>query len=164
MFRGLAGIICAVGFAANALNAQAPRGAMLELRGFGTSRDLTAAELAALPRHTVKAGAHGVAGEFSGVSLTDLLHLVGAPSGDALRGKELADYVVVDARDGYRVVFALADFDSGYTDRIALLADRVDGKAIDSTTGPLRLVVPDEKRPARWVRQVTRITLMRAAP
>jgi hypothetical protein len=89
---------------------------------------------------------------------------VGAPSGDALRGKELADYVVVDARDGYRVVFALAEFDAGYSDRIALLADRVDGKAIDSTTGPLRLVVPDEKRPARWVRQVTRITLMRAAP
>jgi hypothetical protein len=93
-----------------------------------------------------------------------VLEVRGMTTSLALSGKELADYVVVDARDGYRVVFALAELDAGFTDRLAVLADRMDGKAIDSTSGPLRLVVPDEKRPARWVRQVSRITLLRAAP
>jgi hypothetical protein len=54
----------------------------------------------------------------------------------------------------YRVVFALAELDPGYTDRVILLADRADGQPLDSKTGPFRIVVPGEKRMARWVRQV----------
>jgi DMSO/TMAO reductase YedYZ molybdopterin-dependent catalytic subunit len=160
MIRRLFTITCAASFSAIGLHAQASKGVLLELRGLSSSRSVAAADLARLPRHTVKASAPEVSGEFSGVSLSDLLHLVGAPSGDSLRGKELADYVVVDARDGYRVVFALAELDAGFTNRIAVLADHMDGKAIDSRNGPLRLVVPDEKRAARWVRQVSRISLM----
>jgi len=156
--------VACVALPAGGLRAQSRKGTVLEVRGLITSLALTEADLAALPRHTLKASAHGVSGEFSGVSLADLLHLVSAPSGEALRGKELADYVVVDARDGYRVVFSLAELDAGFTDRVAVLADRMDGKAMDSASGPLHLIVPDEKRPARWVRQVTRISLGRAAP
>ncbi len=51
--------------------------------------------------------------------LSDLLALIHAPAGDSLRGKALATYLRVDGADGYRVVFALADLDPGYTDRIA---------------------------------------------
>ncbi len=148
----------ALAFSAQALTAQS----LLELRGFTISRSITAADLAKLPRHTTTASAHGVTGEFSGVALADLLHLVGAPSGDSLRGPELADYVLVEARDGYRVVFALAELDAGFTDRVAILADRKDGKAIEEKDGPLQLIIPGEKRPARWVREVSRISLMRA--
>ena len=32
-----------------------------------------------------------------------------------------------------------------------------DGKPLDAKQGPLRLIVPDESRPARWIRQVVRI-------
>jgi hypothetical protein len=49
----------------------------------------------------------------------------------------------------YRVVFALAELDPGYTDRVILLADRADGQPLDSKTGPFRIVVPGEKRMAR---------------
>jgi hypothetical protein len=38
-------------------------------------------------------------------------------------------------------------------------ADRKDGKPIASGEGPYRLIVPDDKRPARWVKQVRRITV-----
>ena len=117
-----------------------------------------------MPRHTLTASAHAVTGEFTGVSVGDLLHLVGAPAGDSLRGRELTDYILVEARDGYRVVFALAELDGGFTDRLTLLADHKDGKAIGDVDGPFQLIVPGEKRPARWVRQVTRISLMRAPP
>ena len=64
-------------------------------------------------------------------------------------------YVMVSASDGYRVVFALAEFDPDFTDRIVILADRRDGHALAPPEGPFRLVVAEEKRHARWVREVT---------
>lgn len=39
--------------------------------------------------------------------------------------------------------------------------DRKDGKPLSTEEGPLRLVVPDEKRRARWIRQVTGVRLGR---
>jgi hypothetical protein len=71
-------------------------------------------------------------------------------------------YVLVEARDGYAAVFALPEFDAGFTDRVILLADHRDGHPLDTVEGPLRLVVPGEKRRARWVRQVTDIEVMSA--
>jgi len=69
-------------------------------------------------------------------------------------------YVLVKARDGYAAVLALPEFDAGFTDRVILLADRRDGHPLDAVEGPLRLVVPDEKRRARWVRQVIDIQVL----
>jgi DNA-directed RNA polymerase omega subunit len=69
-------------------------------------------------------------------------------------------YALVKARDGYAAVFALPEFDAGFTDRVILLADRCQGQALDAVEGPLRLVVPGEKRRARWVRQVTDIEVI----
>jgi hypothetical protein len=37
------------------------------------------------------------------------------------------------------------------------LVDRCDGKALDDHDGPLRLLVPDDGRPARGARQVDTI-------
>jgi hypothetical protein len=48
------------------------------------------------------------------------------------------------------------------TERVVLLADRRDGKTLSATEGPLRVVVPDEKRQGRWVRQVITLTVRRA--
>jgi hypothetical protein len=75
-----------------------------------------------------------------------------------LRGM-LTTTVLVDAADGYRAVFALAELDSELTDRVILLADTKNGQALSSREGPFRIIVPGEKRPARWVRQVTAVTV-----
>ena len=40
--------------------------------------------------------------------------------------------------------------------------DAEDGKPPDDKEGPLRVVVPDDKRPVRWGRQVVAIDLLRA--
>jgi DMSO/TMAO reductase YedYZ molybdopterin-dependent catalytic subunit len=74
----------------------------------------------------------------------------------------VATYVVVDAADGYRAVFALAELDPAQTDRVILLADRKDGQPLPAAEGPLRVVVPGEKRPARWVRQVKAVWIGRS--
>jgi hypothetical protein len=71
-------------------------------------------------------------------------------------------YVMVSASDGYRVVFALAEFDPDFTDRIVILADRRDGHALAPSEGPFRLVVAEEKRHARWVREVTALDVEEA--
>jgi DMSO/TMAO reductase YedYZ molybdopterin-dependent catalytic subunit len=123
---------------------------------------LTAADLAKLPRRSVRAAEHGKEAAFEGVPLAAVLTLAGAPQGEALRGRQLALYLLVEARDGYRAVFALPELDSAFTEREILLADHRDGKPLSAAEGPLRVVVPGETRPARWVRQVTALRIERA--
>jgi hypothetical protein len=88
--------------------------------------------------------------------------LAGAAQGEHLRGAAMAmaSYVLVEAADGYRVVFSLAELDPGIQDSNVLVADKVDGHALDSKVGPLRLVAPLDKRPARWVRMVQSIRVI----
>ena len=116
-----------------------------------------------MPRRSVRAKGHdGKEALFEGVELGDVLKLAGVKFGEQLRGKELALFLIVRAADNYRAVFALPELDHGFTDRIILLADLRDGKPLSEKEGPLRLVVPDEKREARWVRQVVTFTIRRA--
>jgi hypothetical protein len=155
-------ICCVPALAQDARQSASPTAYSLVLSGLdGVDRPVSAAEFARLPRRDTTVNVHNVAGRYSGVLLSDLLALIHAPAGDSLRGKALATYLRVDGADGYRVVFALADFDPGYTDRIAILADRKNGTQLPAAEGPYHLIVPGEKRPARWVRQVVRIEIRR---
>lgn len=134
----------------------------VEIRGnVPTPRSVTAQDLAALPKQTVKASDHGrPPAEYEGVRLIDVLQLAGVEVGSKLRGPRLAEAVLVEARDGYRVVFALAELDSAFTSKQVLLVNKQDGAALDAEAGPWRLVVADEKRPARWIRQVSKISVV----
>ena len=85
------------------------------------------------------------------------------PQGENLRGKSLATYVVAEAEDGYRVVFSLAELDSGITDSDLIVADTMDGNPLGEKVGPLRIVAPHEKRPARWVRMLKSLTVVNAS-
>ncbi len=125
--------------------------------------ELTASGLAKMARRTVRAKDHNShEATFEGVPLVEVLKAAGAKFGNDLRGPALATYLLVEAADGYRVVFALPELDPASTDRVILLADRRDGKPLGAKEGPLRIVVPDEKRQSRWVRQVISLKLKRA--
>jgi DMSO/TMAO reductase YedYZ molybdopterin-dependent catalytic subunit len=124
---------------------------------------LTAADLVKLPRRSIRAKDHGgKESEYEGSPLVEVLKLAGVKFGEGLRGKNLALYLVVEASDGYRAVYALPELDPAYTDKVIMLVDKRDGKALDAKEGPLRLVVPDEKMQARWVRQVIGLVVKRA--
>jgi DMSO/TMAO reductase YedYZ molybdopterin-dependent catalytic subunit len=134
----------------------------LVVRGLdGKDRTISSSDLTRLTRHDTTVSAHHVSGRYSGVALTDVLALGGGPPSDSSRGRALTTYVLVEAADGYRVIFSLAELDGGFTDRVVLLADRVNGQPLPASEGPFRLIVPGEKRPARWARQVVRISLGR---
>lgn len=47
----------------------------------------------------------------------------------------------------------------GFKDGPILVADKKDGKALATEEGPLRIVVPGEKRQARWTRQLVALKL-----
>ena len=122
---------------------------------------LSLADLSGMPHKTLKVtNPHDHKVEtYDGVLLADLLKLAGAPSGDQLRGAAMATYVVVEAADGYRVVFSIAELDPGIQDSNILLADKLEGHPLDDKLGPLRIVAPFDKRPARWVRMVRAIRI-----
>ncbi|HJY83700.1 MAG TPA: molybdopterin-dependent oxidoreductase [Candidatus Binatia bacterium] len=125
--------------------------------------ELKAEDLAKLPRHSERVTDHnGEEATFEGVPLVEILRLAGAKLGDQLRGKEMPTYVLVGAADGYHVVFALPELDPGFTDRLIFLANLRDGQPLSTAEGPLRIIVPNEKRQARWVRQVTSLTVLHA--
>src|SRR5215469_9726122 len=133
---------------------------LLESRG----RDpvhLAIGDLKTLPRLTVTIhNSHTNADEtYSGVRVADLLTKVGAPLGSDLRGKALAHYIVATGSDGYQAVIALGEVDPAFHPGEVLVADRMNGKALDEHNGPLKLVVTEDKRPARSVRNLATIEL-----
>ncbi|MBV8475714.1 MAG: hypothetical protein JO138_04545 [Acidobacteriaceae bacterium] len=116
---------------------------------------LRAADLQRLPHKRVTVtDDKGARVTYEGALVVDLLRSAGAPLGRRLRGAQMKSYVRVDASDGYQVIFALPEFDRDFTDRLILLADKRDGQPLLAPEGPFRIIVPAEKRHARWVREV----------
>ncbi len=124
-------------------------------------RTLAPADLAALPRLTVRAADKtGKKHQYSGVALGAVLGLAGAPQGKDLHGAVLADALLVTAADGYQAMFALPELDPSFAAQTVLLADRRDGQPLPPDQGTYQIIVPQEKRPARWVRQVTALRVV----
>ena len=125
---------------------------------------LTVADVKKMPRKTLSVvNPHDKKNEtYEGVLLEELLRRAGVPQGEQLRGSSMATYVIAEAEDGYRVVFSLAELDSGILESEVIVADTMDGAALAAKQGPFRLVAPHEKRPARWVRMLKSITIVRA--
>jgi hypothetical protein len=121
---------------------------------------LARSDIEALPRVKVTTAASGTSTTFEGVSLRAALEKAGVGFGEPLKGKRLALCLLVEAADGYRVVIALPEIDPAFSDKQFVLAFLKDGKALDDKEGPYRLVIPDEKRMARWVRQVTKLKIV----
>jgi hypothetical protein len=121
---------------------------------------LERADIEALPHSKVTVGAADVATTFEGVSLKAVLDKAGVGFGESLKGKRLASYLLVEAADGYRVVIALPEIDPAFTDKQIVLAYLRNGKPLDEHEGPYRIVIPDEKRMARWVKQVTTLKIV----
>lgn len=58
------------------------------------------------------------------------------------------------ASDGYGVVYSLAELDPAMNDNQIIVADTMNGKALQPNQGPFKVVVPGDKLPARWIRMV----------
>jgi hypothetical protein len=77
-----------------------------------------------------------------------------------MKGKRLATCLLVEAAGDYQAVIALPELDPAFTDKQVVLAFLRDGKPLTEKEGPYRIVIPDEKRMARWVRQVATLKIV----
>ncbi|MGA9598756.1 MAG: molybdopterin-dependent oxidoreductase [Methylocystis sp.] len=137
-------------------------GSVIALAGLdGEQSLLTLTELDALPRVQLNATEHGSQHVFEGALLGDVLAKIGAPAGKAIHGRELADVVIVEARDGYIVALGLAETDSTIRNERVILADRMDGAPLAADKGPFQLVIEGDLHPARSARMVSKIRLER---
>jgi hypothetical protein len=110
-----------------------------------------------LLRQPVEATLHGETIQCEGVSLIELLRHAGAMDEAPLKGADLSRVVVLTARDDYRIVFTLAELEPTLGARRVYVVDRCDDKPLDADTGPLRVLVPDDQRGARSLRQLDAI-------
>ena len=129
----------------------------------GSSATLSLAGLSKLPQHTVKTTDHATPVEFEGVLLQDVLAKVDLPLGEKFHPTVASYYVTIEAKAGYRAVFAWAEVDSSFMDKSIYLVTERDGKPLAGKDGPFQLVVPGEKRGGRWVRQAAAINVLKAS-
>ncbi len=131
----------------------------------GKTLTLSPEELAALPHKSVSVyNAHSKANEtYSGVPLADLLSKVGVPLGESVRGKVFLTGVVASGVDGYGVLYSLAEVDPSIHTGDVIVADSVDGKKLEKD-GAFKMVSSEERRPARWVRNLTSISVVEVEP
>jgi len=98
---------------------------------------------------------------YQGVPVEEFLKKAGLPLGKDLRGKALAIYVLAEAKDGYQVVFSLGELDSSLSGARVIVADRREGQPLPDYEGPLRLVIDGDKLPARSVRMLEKLEVVR---
>lgn len=136
----------------------------LQIQNGNQHTDASSDMLKSLPHQTITVhNPHTNTDEtYSGVQLIDLLTKVGAPTGKDVHGKALSEYIIATGSDGYKAVIALAEAEPDFHPGQILVADTLDGKPIDAKTGPFRLIVSDDKRPARSVRNLIKIELKQA--
>lgn len=113
-----------------------------------------------MPRASVKTTSDGIETSYEGVWVHEVMKQAGAPQGPALRGKALAGYVLVQAQDGYQVVFSLAEPDPAFVNSQIFLADTANGKPLVGAQERFRLVVQKDKQRARSVRMLTMLEVV----
>jgi hypothetical protein len=96
---------------------------------------------------------------YSGVRLADILGPLKVPVGDGLRGEALAICIIATGSDGYKVALSIAEIDPAFHPGEVIVADALNGKPLSPDIGPFRLVVTEDKRPARAVRNLVSIEL-----
>jgi hypothetical protein len=97
---------------------------------------------------------------YSGVTIADLLTKAGVTLGDSAKKHTVTSYIIVKAADNYKAIYTLAEIDPLFANRVIILADKEDKKALPVPDGPFQIIVPGEKKHGRWIRQVTGIEVV----
>lgn len=154
------GLVAAVFLCAAPALAQ-QEGQTLVLHGTdGQQQTISVADLADLPHERITMEIHGETHVYEGPLLFEVLNRVGAPATEAMHGLEFAKVVRIVAEDGYQVVIGLGEADPGIRPNRIILAVAADGAPLNEGTGPFRVIIEDDIRPARSARQVVRIEVI----
>jgi DMSO/TMAO reductase YedYZ molybdopterin-dependent catalytic subunit len=119
------------------------------------------AALRVLPTETVhvtyEANRGAESHDFTGVRLYDVLQHVGIVAEPGDRTPLLRRYLVITAKDGYRLVVSGGELDPDFGNVPMLLAWERDGQPLTGDEGPLELVAPGDRLVSRYVYGVVQI-------
>jgi hypothetical protein len=121
----------------------------------GKTKTLTPADFKALPHVEVKVhNTHNNQDEtYSGVPVKELLALVVPAEGEGAKVSPNVQIVVAGATDNFHVALTLCDTNPDCRSGQAIVADALDGKPLEKD-GAFKLVLTEDKRPARWARNL----------
>ena len=171
MVAMLAGVLCAAGGGA-AVSAQSPMGAteaarpqaaasmVLTVTVHGVPTVFSVADLKTLPQKTVKVhNEHTKADEtYTGVALSDVLAKAGFTASKATQREMLRSYLHAEGTDQYWVVYAVTEVESSEHEGDVLVALGMNGGDLGAD-GKIKLISTEDKKPQRWVRNLTAITM-----
>ena len=141
----------------------APASTSLTLTVDGKATTLSVAELKAMPQKTVKVhNEHTKADEtYSGVALGDVLAKAGFVVSQTTHRTMLRSYLKIEGTDKYWVLYSVTEVEASEHEGDVIVATAMDGKALGAD-GALKLVSTGDKKPQRWVRNLTAIALVAA--
>lgn len=127
----------------------------------GCDTDVRLEKLRSLTLRSATIRSHdGVKATYEGAWIKDVLAL-NCPSIAAIEKRTMVNsYVRVGSADGYTALIALTECDSSFRERPVILAWKKNGQPLDGHDGPIQLIVPDDLRHARDVRQVRRLEMV----
>jgi len=117
----------------------------------------TPADLAAMPQKTIKVSNFHTKTDqtYTGVVLADLLAKSGADIGKLL----LRTYIKATGTDKYWVLYSGIEIDPASHMGDTIVALTLDGQPL-ADNGAFQLVSSDDKKPQRWVRNLTALTVV----
>src|SRR3984957_19250934 len=135
----------------------------LTLNVDGKSVTFSSADLKAMPQKTVKVhNEHTKADEaYSGVPLGDLLAKAGFVADKTTQRKMLRSFLRVEGTDKYWVLYSLTEVEASEHEGDVIVATSMDGKGLGAD-GELKLISTGDKKPQRWVRNLSAVTIVSA--
>ena len=126
----------------------------------GKTATFSVADVKAMPQKTVKVrNEHTKMDEsYSGVALGDLLAKAGFVVEQSTHQKMLRSYIKVEGTDKYWVLYSVTEVEGSEHDGDVIVATSMDGKGLGAD-GDLKLVSSGDKKPQRWVRNLSAITV-----
>lgn len=123
--------------------------------------DLTLERLHALPlREATMTERDGSTATYQGAWLGEVLDLGCDSTAHLDMHGTLRSAVKVTAVDGFTAVVAMAEAVHDFSEYPAMLAWSRNGRVLSERHGPLQLVVPDDRKPGRNVRQVKELEVI----
>jgi len=129
----------------------------------GKATTLSVADLQGMPQTTVTVhNEHTKADEsYTGVLLGTLLAKYGLPVDKTTHRKMLRSYLVAEGTDKYWVLYSVTEIEFSEHNGNVIVATSMDGKPLGED-GQLKLVDSEDKKPERWVRNLSAITVKSA--
>ncbi len=144
-------------------HAQTPPSTTLTLTIDGKANTLSIADLQAMPQKTITVrNEHTNTDEtYSGVLLGDVLAKCGFPVDKTTHRKMLRSFLIAEGTDKYWVLYSVTEIEPSEHTAEVIVATSMSGKALDAD-GALKLIDSSDKKPQRWVRNLSAITVKSA--